>query len=84
MKNPHPAARRGPGLLDNVHLRFLLGAIGLINRAMGTFYIALILIVIFMIVLPKIFWRCPHCGATLPVNGMLRLKICPYCSKPLL
>ncbi len=63
---------------------FLLGAIGLINRAMGTFYIALILIVIFMIVLPKIFWRCPHCGATLPVNGMLRLKICPYCSKPLL
>ena len=45
---------------------FLLGAIGLINRAMGTFYIALILIVIFMIVLPKIFWRCPHCGRPCP------------------
>ena len=62
---------------------FLLGAIGLINRNMMTFYVALVLIVIFMIVLPKIFWRCPHCGATLPTRGMLRIKICPYCSKPL-
>ncbi len=62
---------------------FLLGAIALINRSMGTFYIALILIILFMIVLPKIFWRCPYCGASLPTRGMMRIRFCPYCNKPL-
>ncbi|HIS66739.1 MAG TPA: hypothetical protein IAC18_04155 [Candidatus Scatomorpha merdipullorum] len=62
---------------------FLLGFIGLINHEMTTFYIALVLIIVFMILLPKIFWRCPHCGASLPASGMMRIRFCPYCNKPL-
>ena len=62
---------------------FLLGFIAFKNRDLTTFIIALVLIVLFMIVLPKIFWRCPYCGRSLPSSGMLRMRFCPYCNKTL-
>ena len=63
---------------------FILAGISLANGAMGSLFVAVLMIALFMVVLPKIFWRCPHCGANLPTSGMLRIKICPYCGKPLL
>lgn len=30
-----------------------------------------------------LFWRCPHCGRHLPMQGMLFIEVCPYCSKEL-
>ncbi len=28
-------------------------------------------------------WKCPYCGRMLPTNSMRKLKVCPYCEKPL-
>ena len=33
-------------------------------------------------VLGLVFWRCPHCGGSLPLNR-LGLNACPYCKQKL-
>lgn len=38
--------------------------------------------VIVLGVLGLVFWRCPHCRGSLPLNR-LGLKTCPYCKKEL-
>ncbi len=26
-----------------------------------------------------IFWKCPFCETSLPINGMIGMEYCPYC-----
>ena len=62
---------------------FALGAAGLLIRLKILFLAAILLLIVFAFILPKILWRCPYCGEQLPINGMMRIDTCPFCGKKL-
>ena len=44
----------------------------------SVFYLAAVVIIIVMSALTLIFWRCPHCGASL---GRGKMTYCRHCGK---
>ena len=64
-------------------ISFVIAGIGLYTTMTNLVYIALGMVVIFMIILPLFVCRCPYCRQKIPTRGMIHIKKCPYCGKEL-
>ena len=58
----------------------LTGILGL----WGLFCVVIALLFVSVVVLPRMFWRCPSCGNRLPLNRSPEdMPNCPYCGEEL-